>query len=124
MGGQGGRKHVNTTDHRVDLPYEREELEALFALASKEDVDAGGHYDRRFGAINVWSHPWTDDASWQASDTVGTLYANWADPRIYLIETDEGHSLDDLLRELALLEERALGYVKHGKRPNTPRAEG
>ena len=33
-----------------------------------------------------------------------------------MIETDEGHSLDDLLRELATLEQKALGYVKHGNR--------
>jgi hypothetical protein len=48
---------MKTTTHKVDLPYEKEELLALFDLASKEDVDEGGRYDRRGGAINIWSHP-------------------------------------------------------------------
>ena len=31
-----------------------------------------------------------------------------------------GFELEDLLHELAVLEEKALGYVKHGKRTTTP----
>ena len=108
---------MHTTTHTVHLPYEKEELLLLFDLASQEDVDAGGRYDRRGGAINVWSHPWTHEALRHDSDTVGTFYVKWGDEnRIYMIECDAGFELVDLLRELAVLEEKALGYVKHGQR--------
>src|SRR5438552_5822774 len=49
---------VHTRMHPVDLRYEQEELLALFDLASQEDVDEGGRYDRRGGAIIIWSHHW------------------------------------------------------------------
>lgn len=108
---------MDTRMHTVDLRYEHEELLALFDTASKEDVDEGGRYDRRGGAINVWSHHWGNEATKHDSETVGTFYVHWADQNcIYQVECDEGFELDDLLHELALLEEKALGYVKHGKR--------
>lgn len=106
---------MDTTTHTVDLRYEKEELLALFELASKEDVDEGGRYDRRGGAINVWSHAWTNEATRHDSETIGTWYVHWSDEnRIYQIECDAGFELADLLHELALLEEKALGYHKHG----------
>ena len=108
---------METTTHKVDLPYEKEELLMLFDRASKEDVDTGGRYDRRGGAINVWSHPWTNDAMRHDSEIIGTLYVHWAEEnRIYMIECDAGFALVDFLHELALLEEKAFGYVKHGRR--------
>lgn len=109
---------MHTTTHKVDLPYEKEELLMLFDRASKEDVEeGGGRYDRRGGAINIWSHPWTNEAMRHDSETIGTLYVHWADEnRIYMIECDEGFELVDLLHELAILEQKALGYVKHGQR--------
>ena len=54
---------METTRHNVSLSYTREELLALFATASREDVEAGGCYDRRSGAINVWSHSWINEAT-------------------------------------------------------------
>src|SRR5262245_7747593 len=96
---------MHTTTHTVDLPYEKEELLMLFDRASKEDVDEGGRYDRRGGAINVWSHPWTNDTLREASETLGTFYVHWAEEnRIYRIACDEGCELDDLLHELGILE--------------------
>ena len=107
---------MRTTTHTVDLRYEKEELLALFDLASREDVETGGRYDRRGGAINVWSHAWINEATRHDSETIGTFYVHWADDNcIYQIECDEGFSLDDLLLELAVLEQKALGYVKHGR---------
>ncbi len=45
---------------------------------------------------------------------MGSFYVNWMDETIQWIECDEGFGLDDLLHELAMLERKALGYVKHG----------
>jgi hypothetical protein len=62
----------------------------------------------------VWSHPWIHEATRHDSETIGALYVNWLEERIYRIETDESFELDDLLHELAVLELKALGSLKHG----------
>ncbi len=107
---------MKTTKYAVDMPYTRAELTKLFAAAEAEDVDKAGRYDARSAAINVWSHPWTDPQAKQQSETLGSFYVNWGDEnRLWQIETDEGASLEDLLGELAILERKALGAVKHGR---------
>ena len=101
--------------HAVDLRYTKEELLILFDQATKEDVEqGGGRYDCRGGAINVWSHPWTNAATRYDSATIGAFYVNWLEERIDRIETDEGFDLADLLHELAVLEFKAFGDTKHG----------
>jgi len=105
---------METTSHNVNLHYTREELLALFDLATAEDVEKGGRYDARGGAIHVWSHHWVHPATRDESEMMGSFYVNWMDETIWKIECDEGFGLDDLLYELAMLERKALGYVKHG----------
>jgi hypothetical protein len=75
-------------------------------------------YDARSAAVNLWSHHWLNDATRQESETIGTFYFRWGDTSsLYEIETDEGFSLEDLMRELGRLELAALGFVKHGDVP-------
>jgi hypothetical protein len=114
---------MNSTMHRMDFPYSRQELDALFRYAHAHDVDKGGRYDARSAAINVWSHHWLHPATWQESETIGTFYFHWEPSALWEIETDEGFSLDDLMAELGRLELQALGYVKHGDVPREPRGE-
>ena len=38
-------KSVESQMHQVDLRYTKEELLTIFAIATKEDVDLGGHYN-------------------------------------------------------------------------------
>jgi hypothetical protein len=111
-----------TTRHPVDFPYTRPELEALFQYARDHDVEkAGGHYDARSAAINVWSHHWVHSATRAESDIIGTFYVRWTDPpTLWAIEPDEGFSLEDLMAELGRLELQALGRVKHGDVPHGP----
>ena len=107
-----------TTRHPVAFAYTRPGLEALFAYARAYDVERGGRYDARSAAINLWSHHWANDATWEESETIGTLYFRWGDaPALWLIETDAGFTLEDLLAALGRLELAALGYVKHGEVP-------
>jgi hypothetical protein len=108
---------MHTTRYAVHFPYTRQELLALFARAAQEDVDAGGRYDQRGGAINVWSHHWANAATKHDSETIGTFSVHWAeDNAISQVECDRGFALADLLHELAILEEKALGAVKHGSK--------
>jgi len=108
---------MHTTRHQVHFRYTHQELVALFERASQEDVDAGGHYDPRSGAIIIWSHHWLNEATKHDSETLGTFYVHWAEDNcIYQVECDRGFTLADLLHELAVLEEKALGEVKHGQK--------
>jgi hypothetical protein len=107
---------MKTTKHLVDFRYTRPQLLQLFTIANQEDIEKGGRYDARSAAINVWSHHWRHEATRYDSETIGTFYVHWGDEnRIWCIETDAGFGLDDLLRELATLEQKALGYCIHGK---------
>jgi hypothetical protein len=108
-----------TTRHPVDFPYTRPELDTLFRDARAHDVEQGGRYDARSAAIILWSHHWLNVATREESETLGSFYVRWTDPPVlWEIETDEGFSLKDLMRELGRLELQALGYVKHGDVPH------
>jgi hypothetical protein len=110
-----------TTRHLVAFPYTRYELRALFAVASWEDVEHGGCYDARSAAINLWTRPWPQEWSVPRSDDStlkGTFYFTWGNPPgLWQVETDEGLTLADLLRELGQLELKALGHLRHGGMP-------
>jgi hypothetical protein len=87
------------------------QLLLLFAVANQEDVEQGGRYDARSAAINIWSHYWSTPAARHNPETLGTVHVHWGDEnRIWCTETDAGFGLDDLLRELATLEQKALGH--------------
>jgi hypothetical protein len=106
-----------TTRYRVELPYTRAELLALFAMAEREDVEHGGRYDKRSACLIIWSHSWINEATRHDSEPIGSFYIEWGDTsRVYLIECEEGFEQDDLLHELGILEQKALGRVKHGNR--------
>jgi hypothetical protein len=100
----------------VDLRYSRDQLHAIFQLAYAGDVENGGRYDGRSGAINVYTHPWNDETMRAESTLMGSIYVFWGDQnRIWQIQVDEGFSFEDLLVELGTLEEKALGEKIHGR---------
>jgi hypothetical protein len=106
---------MQTTTYPVDLRYTHDALLTLFEAAERADVEPGGRYDRRGAAMLVWSHAWTTEATRYDSDILGTFYVHWAEENaIYRIACEAGFDLADLLHELAVLEELALGYRKHG----------
>jgi len=99
----------------IEYQYTRRDLLRLFAFANEHDVEKGGRYDARAAAINVWTHSWVNKATRGESSTMGTFYVYWAEENeIYQIELDEGFSLEDLRKELGVLEEKALGRKIHG----------
>jgi hypothetical protein len=99
----------------VDFHYSRDQLHAIFQLAYAEDVEKGGRYDARSGAINVYTHPWNTETMRAESTLTGSIYVFWGDQnRIWQIEVDEGFSFEDLLEELGTLEKKALGEKIHG----------
>ena len=49
---------METTAVEVEYRYASDQLQVLFELARAEDVEKGGRYDARSGAINIYTHPW------------------------------------------------------------------
>jgi hypothetical protein len=106
----------------VHLQYDPQELLALFTQAVREDVEKGGRYDARSDVIHVWSRPWFPQNLRAASTLMGAFHCTWEPQNtIDQIETDAGFALNTLLQELYMLELKALGRVKHGKRRAPPR---
>jgi hypothetical protein len=102
--------------HDVDFQYTREDLQALFDLSYEEDVERGGRYDGRSGAIKIYTHPWNNEIMRDESTIMGTLYAVWGQGNlIWQIDIEAGFSLRDLLEELGMLEEKALSRKIHGR---------
>ncbi len=100
----------------VDYRYTREDLKALFDLAYEEDVERGGRYDGRSGAIHVYTHPWDHETMRQESTLMGSFSAAWGQGNlIWQVEAAEGFSLEALLEELGRLEEKAVGRKIHGR---------
>jgi hypothetical protein len=107
---------AQATAVEVEYRYTREDLKAIFELAYEEDVERGGRYDGRSGAINVYTQPWETEMMRLESTLMGTFSAVWGQGnQIWQIETEEGFSLDDLLDELGTLEEKAVGRMIHGR---------
>lgn len=72
---RGERMATRTIE--VDFRYSRDQLAALFEAAHTEDVERGGRYDARSGAINVWTHPWTTPDLRAESTMMGSFYFFW-----------------------------------------------
>jgi hypothetical protein len=100
----------------VNYRYTREDLKAIFDLVYEEDVERGGPYDGRSGAIHIYTHPWDRGTMTLESTLMGTFYAAWGQGNlIWQIEVEEGFSFEDLLQELGTLEEKAIGRKIHGR---------
>jgi hypothetical protein len=100
----------------VNYRYTREDLKAIFDLVYEEDVERGGRYDGRSGAIHVYTHPWEHETMRLESTLMGTFSAAWGQGNlIWQIDVEEGFSLEVLLEELGRLEEKAVGRKVHGR---------
>jgi hypothetical protein len=100
----------------VEYRYTREDLKTIFDLVYEEDVERGGRYDGRSGAIHIYTHAWDTETMKQESTLMGSFSAVWGQGnQIWRIEAEEGFSIDDLLEELGTLEEKAIGRKIHGR---------
>jgi hypothetical protein len=100
----------------VQYRYTREDLKAIFDLVYEEDVERGGRYDGRSGAIQVYTYPWDNETMRRESTLMGTFYAAWGQGNlIWQLEVEEGFSREALLEELGALEKKAVGRKIHGR---------
>ena len=113
----GGKVLMKATCHEVEFRYTHHEIEILFFTARFRDVKKGGRYHTRPGTIEVWRHNSVDDAAQHDAESIGTFYFHKGNKNhLWMIVCNEGSSLDDLLQELWILEEKALPGTKHGRR--------
>jgi hypothetical protein len=107
---------TQATAVEVNYRYTREDLKAIFDLVYEEDVERGGRYDGRSGAIQVYTHPWDNETMRLESTRMGTFSAAWGQGNvIWQIDVEEGFSLEALLAELGTLEEKGIGRKIHGR---------
>ena len=100
----------------VDFRYTRTQLQTLVDWARIQYVGADGRYGVPADVINVWSCPWLTPDKKTKSKLKGSFYVVWDDEnRISKIAVEEGYSQSDMLDELAILEEEALGRFIHGQ---------
>ncbi len=121
----GGRSEVEEDETRlatqaaaveVNYRYTREDLKAIFDVVYEEDVERGGQYDGRSGAIHIYTHPWDHETLTLESTLMGTFSVAWGQGNlIWQIDLEEGFSLEALLEELGTLEEKAIGRKIHGR---------
>ena len=64
-----------TTRYPVEFAYTHQELDALFHVATEEDVEKGGRDDAR--------------SAREESETIGTFDVHWDPLAVYDIETNE-----------------------------------
>jgi Family of unknown function (DUF6166) len=115
---EAGKTRLATQPAAVEVNYRytREDLKAIFDLVYEEDVERGGRYDGRSGAIHIYTQPWDQETMRRESTLMGTFSAAWGQGNvIWQIEVDEGFSFEDLLGELGTLEEKAIGRKVHGR---------
>jgi hypothetical protein len=120
-----GRPEVEESETRHAMPaasvevnyrYTREDLKAIFDLVYEEDIERGGPYDGRSGAIQVYTQPWDHETMTLESTLIGTFSVAWGQGNlIWRIDVEEGFSLEALLEELGRLEEKAIGRKIHGR---------
>ena len=76
----------------------------------------GGQYSGRSGAIYVYTHPWDHEAMTLESTLMGTFSVAWGQGNlIWRIDVEEGFSVETLLEELGMLEQKAIGRKIHGR---------
>jgi hypothetical protein len=110
------RLATQATAVEVNYRYTREDLKAIFDLVYEEDIERGGQYGGRSGAIYVYTHPWDHEAMTLESTLMGTFSVAWGQGNlIWQIDVEEGFSLEALLEELGALEQKAIGRKMHGR---------
>lgn len=106
---------MQTISAPVDYRYTHRELIMLFAFAQAYDVECEGRYETGITTIKIWTQPWTPEGPQPGSERMGTFYFVWGhENRLWQIVGEKGFTLADLLRELGILEEQALGKVRYG----------
>jgi hypothetical protein len=76
------RLAMQATAVEVNYRYTREDLKAIFDLVYEDDVERGGRYDGRSGAIQVYTHPWDNETRRLESTRMGTFSAAWGQGNI------------------------------------------
>ena len=105
----------------VDFQYSRVQLLMLKNWARVQTVNRGGRYEVDVEddevKITVWTTPQITEQEKIISTIIGTFSLILSEKnRITEIGIEEAYTITDLLHELAIQEQEALGRRMHGKR--------
>jgi hypothetical protein len=112
---------MNAETVRVNLRYDRADLEFLLRYAHAHDVGQVGRYDlRRPPRLNIWTHTWANPACRAESSLMFSLEFDRNTSSLMSVMLQPGFDWEAFLDELAKLEMAALGDVVYGKRRAEP----
>lgn len=112
---------MNTENVRINLRYDREDMEALVQYAKEHDVEVAGRYDMRTPpCLNIWTHTWTNPGCKAESSLMFSLEFDLETASLMSVALQPGYDWSVFLDELARLERMALGDVVYGKRRAEP----
>jgi hypothetical protein len=107
---------MNAENVRINLRYERADMESLVLYAKDHDIEVDGRYDIRIPPrINIWTHAWNNPGCRVESSLMFSLEFDWNTASLLSVRLQAGYDWQVFLDELARLETAALGKVIYGK---------
>ena len=108
---------MNAENVRINLRYDRTDLQALLQYAKAHDVERDGRYDiRKPPRLNIWTHNWIHPGCRAESSLMFSLEFDWNTASLMSVMLLPGYDWQIFLDELAKLETAALGDMVYGKR--------
>jgi hypothetical protein len=115
------RDAMNAELVRINLRYDRADLESLFRFAQDHDVERAGRYDlRKPPRLNIWTHAWISPGCRAESSLMFSLEFDGNTASLMSVELQPGYGWEVFLDELARLEKAALGDTVYGRRRAEP----
>ena len=106
---------MNAENVRVNLRYDRTDLNSLLRYAKAHDVELDGRYDiRKPPRLNIWTHNWINPGCEAESSLMFSLEFDWNTASLMSVMLQPGYDWQIFLDELAKLERAALGDVVYG----------
>ena len=113
---------MNAKDVRINLRYDRADLQSLLMYARDHGVEQGGRYDlRKPPRLNIWTHTWINPGCRAESSLMFSLEFDGNTASLMSVRLRPGFEWAIFLDELARLETAALGDTVYGKSPCEPK---
>lgn len=116
---------VNAEKVRINLRYDRANLDRLWGHAKAHGIERNGRYETRQSSyLRIWTHNWGNRACKEESSLMFSLEFDWNTASLMSVALQPGFDWEIFLDELARLERAALGDVVYGKyRCEPPRSQ-
>jgi hypothetical protein len=110
-----GGNDMPTGTVRINLRYERADLETISQYAKRNGVWKDGRYDTQTSLLNIWTHHWSNPGCQAESTLMFSLDFDWNTASLMSVVLRPRFDWQVFLDELGRLETAALGDVVYGK---------